>query len=84
MRRRDPDLWAEVLQETNQFRRQLIDQVKTAVDFNLWLLSLVSVCLFNFRQSGSFQLSANKVSTSLCFDLKRNAAIAGIFALDRH
>lgn len=27
VRRRDPDLWAEVLLETNQFRRQLIDQV---------------------------------------------------------
>lgn len=27
VRRRDPDLWAEVLQESNQFRRQLIDQV---------------------------------------------------------
>ena len=30
VRRRDPDLWAEVLQETNQFRRQLIDQVNQA------------------------------------------------------
>ena len=27
MRRRDPDLWANVLQEDNPFRRQLIDQV---------------------------------------------------------
>lgn len=27
VRRRDPDLWAEVLQESNPFRRQLIDQV---------------------------------------------------------
>lgn len=27
VRRRDPELWAEVLQETNQYRRQLIDQV---------------------------------------------------------
>ena len=24
---REPDLWAEVLQETNEYRRQLIDQV---------------------------------------------------------
>lgn len=28
VRRRDPELWAEVLQETNQYRRQLIDQVR--------------------------------------------------------
>lgn len=27
VRRRDPDLWAVVLQETNEYRRQLIDQV---------------------------------------------------------
>lgn len=27
MRRRDPDLWANVLLEDNPFRRQLIDQV---------------------------------------------------------
>lgn len=27
VKRRDPELWAEVLQETNQYRRQLIDQV---------------------------------------------------------
>ncbi|KAA0189973.1 hypothetical protein HAZT_HAZT008690 [Hyalella azteca] len=27
VQRRDPELWAEVLQETNQYRRQLIDQV---------------------------------------------------------
>ncbi|XP_070571438.1 clathrin heavy chain 1 [Ptychodera flava] len=27
VRRRDPDLWAEVLQESNPYRRQLIDQV---------------------------------------------------------
>jgi len=27
VRRRDPELWAEVLQETNKYRRQLIDQV---------------------------------------------------------
>lgn len=27
VRRRDADLWAEVLQEDNPFRRQLIDQV---------------------------------------------------------
>ncbi|XP_042209629.1 clathrin heavy chain 1-like isoform X1 [Homarus americanus] len=27
VRRRDPELWAEVLQESNQYRRQLIDQV---------------------------------------------------------
>ena len=27
VRRRDPDLWVEVLNESNQFRRQLIDQV---------------------------------------------------------
>lgn len=27
MKRRDPELWAEVLNENNQYRRQLIDQV---------------------------------------------------------
>lgn len=27
VRRRDPDLWAVVLQEDNEYRRQLIDQV---------------------------------------------------------
>lgn len=27
VRRRDPDLWANVLQESNPYRRQLIDQV---------------------------------------------------------
>lgn len=30
VRRRDPDLWAAVLQEDNKFRRQLIDQVIVA------------------------------------------------------
>lgn len=30
VKRRDPELWAEVLQETNQYRRQLIDQVSYA------------------------------------------------------
>lgn len=29
VRRRDPDLWATVLNEENEFRRQLIDQVCT-------------------------------------------------------
>lgn len=27
MKRRDPELWAEVLNENNQYRRPLIDQV---------------------------------------------------------
>ena len=27
VRRRDPDLWASVLKEDNQYKRQLIDQV---------------------------------------------------------
>lgn len=29
VRRRDPDLWAEVLSESNPYKRPLIDQVKT-------------------------------------------------------
>lgn len=33
VRRRDPELWAEVLQESNPFRRQLIDQVIEIIKF---------------------------------------------------
>ena len=29
VKRRDPELWVEVLNESNQFRRQLIDQVNS-------------------------------------------------------
>ena len=30
VRRRDPDLWANVLNEENEYRSQLIDQVRSA------------------------------------------------------
>lgn len=36
VRRRDPDLWASVLLETNPYRRPLIDQVRTQV---LWVFN---------------------------------------------
>ena len=38
VRRRDPELWAEVLQETNQYRRPLIDQVNNLILYNLILI----------------------------------------------
>ena len=41
VRRRDPKLWEEVLNETNQFRRQLIDQVSLISCFVIICILLV-------------------------------------------
>lgn len=44
MKRRDPELWAEVLQETNQYRRQLIDQVSYSLETIIhWQICVMSV-----------------------------------------
>ena len=57
VRRRDPDLWAEVLLETNQFRRQLIDQVCRAntlllfwnIQCSRWTVRSLTITLDNQR-----------------------------------
>ena len=47
VRRRDPDLWAQVLQETNEYRRPLIDQVIQRITFIIFIQFSILIIYLN-------------------------------------
>lgn len=49
VRRRDPDLWAEVLLESNPYKRPLIDQVISMIAFLVFFTNDQQKLIFTFK-----------------------------------